>query len=217
MSEASGKTLGLVRILLNGRALRVGLVMAAVSLALFVAWSLLQSPSACSTITSASRYAEERSIFFIGLLMIWSFFLFLTVLPLGTATIMLSGYFLGPISGVAQFVSLVLASLVLYETGRERDPGRLEHELAAYPKLARYAGLASRKGFWFSVLMRLLPVVPSAAASLASAFFSVSRRDFILATLLAGWVRPVGFAFLGSLGRFAPICGIDPSIALSGA
>lgn len=217
MSEASGKALGLLGILMGGRAVRVGLVVAAASLLLFSAWSLSQSPSACSAIIDALRFVDERYLLFIGLLMIWSFLLFLTVVPLGTATIMLAGYFLGPIAGAAQFISLVLASLVLFETGRERDPARLENELAVYPKLARYAGVARRQGFWFSVLMRLAPVMPSAAASLAAAFFSVSRRDFLLATLIAGWVRPVGFAFLGSLGRFAPICGIDPATAWSGA
>lgn len=217
MTGAPGTPLGLIRILLNGRAVRVGLVVAAASLLIFAVWSISQGWTACNTIAGASSYVADRYILFIAVLMIWSFFVFLTVMPLGTATILLAGYFLGPVAGAAQFASLVLASLILYETGRERDPVRLERDLSAYPKLARYAGFARRQGFWFSVLMRLVPVVPSAAASLAAAFFSVSRRDFILATLLAGWVRPVGFAVLGSLGRFAPICGIDPSIALSGA
>lgn len=217
MTGAPGTPLGLIGIFLNGRAVRVGLVVATASILIFAVWSMSQGWAACNTITDASRYVADRYILFIAVLMIWSFFVFLTVMPLGTATILLAGYFLGPVAGAAQFASLVLASLILYETGRERDPVRLERDLSAYPKLARYAGFARRQGFWFSVLMRLVPVVPSAAASLAAAFFSVSRRDFILATLLAGWVRPVGFAVLGSLGRFAPICGIDPSIALSGA
>lgn len=217
MNKASGTPFGLIRILLNGRAARAGLVVAAASILIFAVWSMSQSSTACSMIADASHYVADRYMLIITLLMIWSFFLFLTVMPLGTATILLAGYFLGPIAGLAQFASLALASFILYENGRERDPARLERDLSLYPKLAGYAGLARRHGFWFSVLMRLVPVVPSAVASLAAAFFSVSRREFLLATLLAGWVRPVGFAVLGSLGRFAPICGIDPSTAWTGA
>jgi len=216
MSGTAGRARGLIRIFLNGRAVRVGLLIAAISIVSLLVWSPLQGATACAAVADAARYADQWLLLLIGLLMICSFVVFLTVIPLGTAMVVLAGYLLGPVAGFAQFGSLLLASFILYQLGREADPAKLEHELASYPKLARFAAFARRQGFWFSVIIRITPVVPSAAASLAAAFFSVSRRDFMLATLLAGWVRPVGFAVLGSLGRFAPICGIDPSITLSG-
>lgn len=175
------------------------------------------SSEACNLVRGIAFQVDSQHLVWFALLAIVSFALLVTGIPFGTATILLAGYFLGPLAGPVQFVSLVLASIVLYEAAREKNPARLQAELESYPQLARYAGLARRQGFWFSVLMRLVPVVPSAVASLAAAFFSVSRREFLLATLLAGWVRPVGFAVLGSLGRFAPICGINPSTAWTGA
>lgn len=124
---------------------------------------------------------------------------------------MLAGLILGPLAGFVQFISLILASIVLFEIAREVDGRKLEDRLADYPNLSKLAGLASRRGLTFSIVSRLLPIVPSAVASLGAAYFSVKRRDFIVGTLLSGWVRPVCFGILGSLGRFAPICGIDPA------
>ena len=195
--------------LLDIKAARIAIIVALVSLSVVGIW-LNALPSPCAWFLKVTEYLENRWLLGLAVVLVWSFCLFLTVLPFGTATILVAGYFLGPVAGISQYIALIAASIVLYEIGRDSDPKALERRLEKFPSLSRVAGLARRRGFAFSALLRIVPVVPSAVASLAASYFSVDRRSFILGTILAGWCRPLGFAFLGSLGRFAPVCGIDP-------
>ena len=206
-----------ISILLSPKSLRLALVVALVSITAMTFYWASGSQTFCESLLQTYAIADAHRVAGLFILFVVCFCLFLTIVPAGTLIILLAGFLFGPLAGPVQFAAIVCASLILYEIGKEGDPERLERELTEWPKLAAFAGLAKRRGFTFSVLMRLTPVVPSAVASLGASYFSVSRKDFILGTLAAGWVRPVGFALLGSLGRFAPICGIDPSIALSGA
>lgn len=202
----------LASILLDSRASRLGVAIAGISLMGILLLQLHRAPGVCEFLVMALDRSAEHLFGALLVLFCICFVLFLTVMPLGTVTIIIAGYFLGPLAGVAQYVALVAASMVLYELGRDSDPERLGRRLADFPAITRVAGLARRRGILFTVSMRLVPVVPSAVASLGASYFSVSRRDFLTGTLLAGWCRPVGFALLGTLGRFAPVCGIDPSI-----
>lgn len=198
----------LLKVFLDARSVRIGAAVALVTVLMLAVWIMIQQQSPCSILLEQTRNANERQVLVFAALIAWSFLLFLTVMPLGTATVVLAGFFLGPMAGVAQFASLVAASAVLYELGRDRDPERLSRELAEWPQVAKLAALPRRNGFIFSALLRLVPVVPTAVASLSASYFAISRKDFMLATLAVGWVRPVGFAILGSLGKVSGICGI---------
>ncbi|MEL7040615.1 MAG: VTT domain-containing protein [Pseudomonadota bacterium] len=138
--------------------------------------------------------------------LLWSFFLFLTVLPLGTVTVVAAGYILGPIAGAIQFVSLVAASILLYELAKEKDNRVLDDRLVEYPRLLKLINTMRHRGIVFVVLSRLLPMIPSAIASLSASYVGISRQDYLLGLFLAGWVRPILFGMLGALGRSAPIC-----------
>jgi len=207
----------LVRTFLESRSAVLGVLIAGMSLVIVAVWLLIGQPDLCAGVTELILVSERHSLALYGLLIVWSFCLFLTVLPLGTLTILLAGLLLGPMAGLAQFLALLLASAVVYEIGRERDPERLGRELAHYPRLLALAGLARRRGFYFISLMRIAPVVPSAVCCLGASLFGVSRTQFYGGTLATGWIRPVAFALLASAGRLLPVCDGGPLTFLSGA
>lgn len=192
----------------QARAVRLGLFILVVSCLAAIVWLVFGRPDFCDAVTDFGAFVAAHRLQAFALLMIWSFLLFLTVMPLGTTTILLAGYFLGPMAGVAQFAAMVLASAVIYEVGREQDPDILARRVKDYPVLLKVANIAQDRGLVFSSLSRLVPVIPSAVASLAASFFCLSRRSFYGGTLLVGWVRPVGFAALAAAGHMIPVCGI---------
>ncbi len=176
--------------------MRLGLIIAALSVIGMLTWLSLAQPDFCSRLTGAQNWVNDYRLIAYLIVLVWSFFLFLTIMPLGTTTILIAGFFLGPSVGAVQFVSLVAASAVLYEIGREKDEAALAKRVAQYPALLKIAETGRKRGLIFSILLRLAPVVPSAVASLTASFFGLGRPAFYGGTLLAGWVRPVGFATL---------------------
>lgn len=200
--------LSLLRSLWQARSVRTGGLVVAVSALAFVVWERLSPIAFCEVLARFERISGEAPASGLLILFLWSLILFCTVLPLGTLTVLIGGYLLGPVAGIAQFGAVLVSSLILFEIGRETQSDRLARRLESYPALTRWVAAAEASGLWISIVLRLAPVVPSATAALAASFLQISRREFMLATLLAGWVRPVGFAVLGSLGRFVPVCGI---------
>ncbi|MEL6473951.1 MAG: hypothetical protein AAFQ21_07680 [Pseudomonadota bacterium] len=134
----------------------------------------------------------------------WSVLLFLTVLPLGSVTIMLAGALLGAWAGWVQFVALILASQVLFETA---EPTKRETWSAFYdgrPRLTAILTTLKTRGLATTIVLRLAPVIPSSVCTLSCVGLGVSREKFLLGTLLSGWVRPVILGLIGAhLGQAA--------------
>lgn len=149
---------------------------------------------------AVERAANSAAAWGAVVLFVWSFFLFLTVLPFGTATIVIAGALLGAWAGWVQFAALVFASLILFEvSGGGRQTAAMQW-IEGRPRLIRILrGVASR-GLLATAVLRLAPVVPSAVCSLAAAGFGISRSKFFIGTVALGWVRPVAFATLGAAG-----------------
>lgn len=193
---------------LLSRAVRAGVAVLAGSFLAFFLWQLFSPVPACDAIAGIQNLSGDSKTAGLLVVFVWSALVFCTVLPLGTVTVLIAGYIFGPVAGLVQFCALFVASLVLYEVGRDRDQSLLAQQIEASPALSRLVASAGASGLWISIGLRLLPVVPSAGAALTASFLQLTRTDFLLGTVLAGWVRPLGFAYLGSLGRFVPICGI---------
>lgn len=132
------------------------------------------------------------------ILFLWSAVLFLTVLPLGTATILLAGALLGTWAGWVQFASQVVASIIIYETGGLRRQQAAIESLDARPRLKLALTKLQNYGFASTALLRIAPVVPSAACSIICKALGISRTKFIGGTLTVGWIRPVFFAAVGA-------------------
>lgn len=175
---------------------------AACAILIYLNWEA----DSCLRLEAAISYVNHNFIVLSIVLLLWSFFLFLTVLPLGTVTVVTAGYVLGPIAGAIQFVSLVAASIILYELAKDKDNRLFDDRLGEYPRLMNLINTMRHRGIVFVVLSRLLPMIPSAIASLSASYVGISRRDYMVGLFLAGWVRPILFGMLGALGRTAPIC-----------
>ncbi|MEO0466510.1 MAG: VTT domain-containing protein [Pseudomonadota bacterium] len=204
MSDTSWRHLGLAMV--QARAIRVGLVVLAVTAIGTGTWLAAQRPDVCAWLGQAEAFAADHSGFAFLVLFVWSALVFLTLAPLGTSTLLVASYILGPLAGLVQFGSLVVSSIILFELSRERSDHALEARLVPFPRLHRLAGLARRNGLKFAIITRVAPVIPSAAACLGAAYFNVSRRDFYLGTLLSGWIRPAIFAALGAGAAALPVC-----------
>lgn len=193
--------------LADAPAVRVGFVVLAVSLlAGGVWWANQTGADACGWLAAAESTALEHIWLGYAILFCVSLGIFLTLMPLGSATVMTAGFLLGPMAGLVQFAALMLASTILYEIAREQDHEALAHRLKDFPRLHRIGRFAQTRGMAFAIISRLLPVVPSAAASLAGAYFCISRRDYYLGTLISGWVRPVALGMIGAAAGALPVC-----------
>lgn len=197
----------LLVLLADAPAVRVGLVVLLVSLlAGLIWWTNQAGTDACGWLVQAEATALSHAWIGFGILFLVSLGIFLTLMPLGSATVMAAGFLLGPMAGLVQFAALMLASTILYEIAREQDHEALAHRLKDFPRLHRIGRFARDRGMAFAIASRLLPVVPSAAASLAGAYFCISRRDYYLGTLLSGWVRPVALGVIGAAAGALPVC-----------
>ncbi len=129
---------------------------------------------------------------------LWSCVLFTTFVPLGTVTVFIAGYLLGISAGFIQFGSLCLSSIFLYAVF---EPEKHTHEIGHYtrnPWILKLFKTVEHNGVATVCLLRLIPVIPSAACVFISQIMSLSFRDMMKGTLLCGWARPVFFAFIGS-------------------
>ena len=136
----------------------------------------------------------------------WSFAIFLTVLPLGTATILIAGAALGAWAGSVQFAALVVASAVLFEVSGEQRQEDAVRFVKGRPRVFRIIEAFRTRGILATAVLRLAPVVPSAVCSLAAAGLGIGRWKFYIGTLMVGWVRPVIFAYMGATAaKLAPI------------
>ena len=140
-------------------------------------------------------------------LFIWSTILFLTVLPLGTATILIAGALLGTWAGWVQFVAQLVASLIIYEAAPpSREQDAIQY-LDARPRLKTAILRLQHHGIVATSFLRILPVVPSALCSILCKALDIHRSKFIAGTVAVGWIRPVLFASIGSAASLAAIKG----------
>jgi len=145
----------------------------------------------------SSLSTQDKAIIGMGLF-IWSCILFTTFIPLGTVTVLLAGYVLGISAGFIQFASMLFSSVFLYLVFKHPDPIYRIEKYTQNAFVLRVFKIVSNKGIWTVGLLRLVPVIPSAACVFISRILLINLTDMIKGTLIVGWVRPVFFAFLGS-------------------
>jgi len=75
--------------------------------------------------------------------------------------------------------------------------------------------LVREEGFFATVVIRLTPVIPSAAACLLAAGLNIGLIRFIPATIAVCWIRPLFFASVG--GSLQALSGISEAASASAA
>ncbi|WP_026942508.1 VTT domain-containing protein [Hellea balneolensis] len=132
------------------------------------------------------------------LLFLGCFFLFLTVAPLGSFTILVAGFLWGPIAGVVQFSALCLSSYALYIWTAPKGQNYAYQRIIKNGKALELAERFQLHPLKSVCVLRLVPVIPSCVCVLTCSAFSIPGRALFTGTLLSGWVRPVLLAYVGS-------------------
>lgn len=148
-------------------------------------------------LTLQSLNVETKLVIAI-VLFLWSFVLFTTFVPLGTVTVLIAGYLLGISAGFIQFGSLCVSSIFLYaifdRTNHTKDIG----DYTQNKWVLRLFGTVEGHPVLTVCLLRVIPVIPSAACVFISQSMRISFRHMMVATAYSGWIRPVFFAYIGS-------------------
>lgn len=125
----------------------------------------------------------------------------LLVVPSGSLILIAAGFIFTPLVATAIFsVAQILCSWPVYMAGEvisKRFPDRFPQYAARLKVKSDWTKLVQREGLLASIVLRLTPVIPSAAACLLAAGFSIKFRHFIQATIAVCWIRPLFFASIG--------------------
>lgn len=125
----------------------------------------------------------------------------LLVVPSGSLILIAAGFIFTPLVATAIFsLAQVLCSWPVYSAGEaisKRFPERFSQYTARLKPDSDWPKRVQREGFFASIVLRLTPVIPSAAACLLAAGFGIRRRHFIPATVVVCWIRPLFFASIG--------------------
>ncbi len=133
----------------------------------------------------------------------WYFVSQLVILPSGTLSILATGALFGWPAGALYFLAMVLSGQFLHLLARQdRGAARRTLERALPEKLRhglpwRLLERAEHREITTTVMLRLLPVAPSAICPLVVGSIGGSSRALAMGTLLTGWIRPIALALVG--------------------
>lgn len=130
-----------------------------------------------------------------------SFCLQLLIVPSGSLLLIGAGFVFGVVPSVLVYTAMQCLAIVpvyrLCEYSAVNDPLRLQHRLSVWLEKSGVARVADAEPLVSGMVLRLTPVLPSAAASGVAAVTGIPMVVFFLSTLLVGWVRPLFFASIG--------------------
>jgi uncharacterized membrane protein YdjX (TVP38/TMEM64 family) len=135
------------------------------------------------------------------------------VVPAGTLSMIVGGALLGTILPTLIWsVAQLMTAPVLYALTR-RGVGTVP--LLQNAQVARLIALARSNGFQVTAMLRLLPIMPNAAATMIAATAGIGLRTFLIGSLLTGWVRPAYFAGLGAaIGSLSKVEAVTDLLSL---
>ena len=172
------------------RRLRRVVFLLVLSLVLFCAYVWTGPAESVEWLVSTVTHARSHPLRSCALLFFGWTCLFLTVAPLGSVTVMVAGFVFGPLIGSLQALAQLAASALLYAF--------LPRPTHAAPEGSDASRVLRERPVLFVSLLRLVPVLPSAVSVIAYRELGISFRHMVVGTALAGWVRPVGLAYVAS-------------------
>ena len=139
----------------------------------------------------------------------------LIVVPSGSMILIVAGFVLGPVLAAGIFsVAQVMALWPVYkvasvslQVGEKSWLHRFQASLLASPA----ARALKKEGIVAGIVLRLTPVIPSAAACCLAAALKIPLKAFAIATVLVCWVRPLFFASVG--GALLELSSLKSTIA----
>ncbi len=178
------------------RALIGGLAVAALTLAGLGAAAVI-GPTELAERLLALRGQVDPLIGF-SVLLLFTFVLFVSVLPFGSITVLVAGAVLGPGAGWVVFAALIASGVFLFELSSPDLQQKAVAEVIRHRRVAKWVSRLRHHGTLTVGVLRVAPVVPAAICSLAAAGLGIARRKFIIGTLAFGWIRPVALGVIGA-------------------
>lgn len=125
----------------------------------------------------------------------------LLIIPSGSLILIAAGFIFSPLPAAVIFsVAQVICSWPVYSIGRsisEKFPHRFSFYTEKFKFPDQWQRVVQQEGFPATVVLRLTPVIPSAAACLLAAGLGIGLKQFIPATIAVCWIRPLFFASIG--------------------
>jgi len=143
----------------------------------------------------------------------------LLIIPSGSLILIAAGFMFSPLLAAGIFsVAQVLCSWPVYRIGKvisDKFPQRFDLLTTRFSFPPDWDRLVREEGFFATVVIRLTPVIPSAAACLLAAGLNIGLIRFIPATIAVCWIRPLFFASVG--GSLQALSGISEAASASAA
>ncbi len=125
----------------------------------------------------------------------------LLVVPSGSLILIAAGFIFTPLLAAGIFsVAQVICSWPVYRIGAAVSERFPQHFVALTKKFKfppDWERVVQQEGFLATIVLRLTPVIPSAAACLLASGLAIGLRKFVLATIAVCWIRPLFFASIG--------------------
>lgn len=125
----------------------------------------------------------------------------LLIVPSGSLILIAAGFIFSPLAAAAIFsIAQILCSWPVYGLGAfvsDKFPKRFDALTRRFNFPPDWQHVLHQEGFLATVVLRLTPVIPSAAACLLASGLGIRLRQFILATIVVCWIRPLFFASIG--------------------
>jgi uncharacterized membrane protein YdjX (TVP38/TMEM64 family) len=144
----------------------------------------------------------------------WALIANCLVVPAGTLSMIVGGALLGTaVPTLIWSVAQLMTAPVLYALTRR---GVASAGSPHNKQIAQLVSLAQTNGFKATVLLRLLPIMPNAAATMLAASAGIDLRTFLIGSALTGWVRPTYFAGLGAtVGSLSKVEAVTDLLSLA--
>jgi uncharacterized membrane protein YdjX (TVP38/TMEM64 family) len=199
-----------------GRKSRVALwaLAALLGMSIVVTCAILAAGGGAAVVVNAREalaYLAERPALMLAIFSVWSVICVILIVPIGTISVIVGGILFGAflpalLWAVAQLVTApVIYHLTLRSLGSDVDstpgaaPGAgvrlVERWLGR--RTAEIVDLARVDGIFTVIVLRLLPIIPSAPTCMISAALGIRLKHLVLGTLAVGWMRPLYYASLG--------------------
>ena len=157
----------------------------------------------------AVGYLAQRPLLMFAMFSIWSLICVILIIPAGTISVIVGGILFGAFLPAALWTAaqLITAPLIYHLTLRSFDTNDNgpAAQSAGIRVVERWLGrrsaeiidLARVDGLFTVIVLRLLPIVPSAPTCMISAALGIRLKHLMLGTMAVGWVRPLYYASLG--------------------
>jgi uncharacterized membrane protein YdjX (TVP38/TMEM64 family) len=166
----------------------------------------LNGQSVVGLLRQTSTWGHAHRIELAVLYALVSFLSLCIVVPTGSLTMTAGGYILGYVAGPIFFVAMLGASALVHAASGyplvARMLARTLEQRGSKARIALYTEKLMRRTemrpILLTAMLRLVPVLPSAAVAFVARQLGVSARDQLLGTMATGWIRPMAYAALGA-------------------